>query len=549
VTYFTSFSTAIKGIDLPKKFTFPFYYEPHRLAEIASAELQAYLRTENELNHSFGIDTDNHEIGKMFGVLVVQNLDNELGYLSAFSGNIEGQSNFKKFVPPIYDILAKESFFQKDNKELVALSEEINLIENEDNYLQLKESVFKNNQLANKIILDVKRELAKRKQLRNQFKKNSILLSKEEHDVLKKESAHDKFYFKELVCYYENKFINQQEELNAIEVKLRNLKALRVKKSNALHQKIFDQYHFLNIDKKEKDLNSIFAALNTPAPAGTGDCAAPKLLQYAFLNNLKPIAMAEFWWGKSGNSAIRKHKNFYPSCKGKCEPILSHMLEGMELDENPLLLSLAKDKKIEILFEDDSMLVINKPTELLSVPGKNVSDSVFNRLKEKYPKSTDYLIVHRLDMSTSGIMLIAKTKKAHKFLQAQFINRTIKKKYIALLDGIIQENEGEINLPLRVDLDDRPKQLVCIEHGRPSNTLWKVLERKDNKTRIEFTPTTGRTHQLRVHAAHKLGLNTAIVGDDLYGKKANRLHLHAAYIKFVHPLSKKVMEFLLQPQF
>ncbi len=549
MTYFTSFSTAIKGIDLPKKFTFPFYYEPHRLAEIASAELQAYLRTENELNHSFGIDTDNHEIGKMFGVLVVQNLDNELGYLSAFSGNIEGQSNFKKFVPPIYDILAKESFFQKDNKELVALSEEINLLEKEDNYLQLKESVFKNNQLANKIILDVKRELAKRKQLRNQFKKNSILLSKEEHDVLKKESAHDKFYFKELVCYYESKFINQQEELNTIEVKLRNLKALRVKKSNALHQKIFDQYHFLNIDKKEKDLNSIFAALNIPAPAGTGDCAAPKLLQYAFLNDLKPIAMAEFWWGKSGNSAIRKHKNFYPSCKGKCEPILSHMLDGMELDENPLLLSLAKDKKIEILFEDDSMLVINKPTELLSVPGKNVSDSVFNRLKEKYPKSTDYLIVHRLDMSTSGIMLIAKTKKVHKFLQAQFINRTIKKKYIALLDGIIQENEGEINLPLRVDLDDRPKQLVCFEHGRPSNTLWKVLERKDNKTLIEFTPTTGRTHQLRVHAAHILGLNTAIVGDDLYGKKANRLHLHAAFIKFVHPKTKKVMEFLLPPKF
>jgi tRNA pseudouridine32 synthase/23S rRNA pseudouridine746 synthase len=549
VTYFTSFSTAIKGIDLPKKFTFPFYYEPHRLAEIASAELQAYLRTENELNHSFGIDTDNHEIGKMFGVLVVQNLDNELGYLSAFSGNIEGQSNFKKFVPPIYDILAKESFFQKDNKELVALSEEINLLEKEDNYLQLKESVFKNNQLANKIILDVKRELAKRKQLRNQFKKNSILLSKEEHDVLKKESAHDKFYFKELVCYYESKFINQQEELNTIEVKLRNLKALRVKKSNALHQKIFNQYHFLNIDKKEKDLNSIFAALNIPAPAGTGDCAAPKLLQYAFLNDLKPIAMAEFWWGKSGNSAIRKHKNFYPSCKGKCEPILSHMLDGMELDENPLLLSLAKDKKIEILFEDDSMLVINKPTELLSVPGKNVSDSVFNRLKEKYPKSTDYLIVHRLDMSTSGIMLIAKTKKVHKFLQAQFINRTIKKKYIALLDGLISKNKGEIDLPLRVDLDDRPKQLVCFEHGRPSNTLWKVLERKDNKTLIEFTPTTGRTHQLRVHAAHILGLNTAIVGDDLYGKKANRLHLHAAFIKFVHPKTKKVMEFLLPPKF
>ncbi len=549
MNHFIAFKQSIKGIDLPNKFTYPFYYEPHHLAVMASEELQDYLVTQKIMKHSFGINTDSDEIGKMFGVLVVQNTKNEIGYLAAFSGNLENQHMLNHFVPPIYNILEKNSFFKKDNTELIALSEEINRLENDKSYLELKETVFKNKQLADKTILAEKNKLTKRKQLRNQFKKDTILLSKEEHDVLKKESAHDKFYFKELVCYYENEFINQQEELNVIQANLRNLKAQRVKKSNTLHQKIFDQYHFLNNKNETKSLVSIFAALNIQAPAGTGDCAAPKLLQYAFLNNLKPIAMAEFWWGKSGNSAIRKHKNYYPSCKGKCQPILSHMLSGIQLDDNPLLENLAKDKKIEVLFEDDEMLVINKPAELLSVDGKEIKDSVYSRLAKKYPKAIKHLIVHRLDMSTSGIMLIAKNKNTHKFLQAQFINRTIKKKYIALLDGLITENKGEIDLPLRVDLEDSPKQLVCFEHGRPSKTNWNVLERKDNKTKIEFTPITGRRHQLRVHAAHILGLNTAIVGDDFYGKKADRLHLHAGYIKFIHPLSKEIMEFSLEVEF
>lgn len=549
MNHFIAFKQSIKGIDLPNKFTYPFYYEPHHLTVMASEELQDYLVTQKIMKHSFGINTDSDEIGKMFGVLVVQNTKNEIGYLAAFSGNLENQHMLNHFVPPIYNILEKNSFFKKDNTELIALSEEINGLENDKSYLELKETVFKNKQLADKTILAEKNKLTKRKQLRNQFKKDTILLSKEEHDVLKKESAHDKFYFKELVCYYENEFINQQEELNVIQANLRNLKAQRVKKSNTLHQKIFDQYHFLNNKNETKSLVSIFAALNIQAPAGTGDCAAPKLLQYAFLNNLKPIAMAEFWWGKSGNSAIRKHKNYYPSCKGKCQPILSHMLSGIQLDDNPLLENLAKDKKIEVLFEDDEMLVINKPAELLSVDGKEIKDSVYSRLAKKYPKAIKHLIVHRLDMSTSGIMLIAKNKNTHKFLQAQFINRTIKKKYIALLDGLITENKGEIDLPLRVDLEDSPKQLVCFEHGRPSKTNWNVLERKDNKTKIEFTPITGRRHQLRVHAAHILGLNTAIVGDDFYGKKADRLHLHAGYIKFIHPLSKEIMEFSLEVEF
>ena len=284
-------------------------------------------------------------------------------------------------------------------------------------------------------------------------------------------------------------------------------------------------------------------------PAAAGECAAPKLLQYAFENELKPLAMAEFWWGKTPKSAIRKHRQFYPACQGKCQPILGHMLIGMKVDENPLLNNPAKGKKINIIYEDDELLVINKPTEFLSVPGKTIQDSVYERMKIQFPKATGPLIVHRLDMSTSGLMLIAKTKDTHKNLQRQFIKRSVKKRYVALLDGLVNEDHGFIDLPLRLDIDDRPRQLVCYEHGKSAHTKWKVIERKNNQTKIHFYPITGRTHQLRVHSAHSKGLNMPIVGDDLYGKRSNRLHLHAESVEFEHPISKKLMNFQVEAEF
>lgn len=549
MTYFTSFKNSIVGISLPKKFTFPFYYEPHPLAVLASEELQDFLSKQSVFNHSFGLDDNTHEIGKMFGVLVVRNANNDIGYLSAFSGNVPNQNSLKNFVPPIYDILDANSFFKHDNNALILLSTDIQDLEKDKQYISLQKIVADNNKKSEKIIRLEKEKLKKRKKNRKFKKTNTSLLTNDLLNQLEQESLHDKFYLRELICYYDDKFITQQELLNAFNKKINDLKDLRNKNSNKLHQKIFDQYSFLNYNKKSKNLLAIFNALDLHAPAGTGDCAAPKLLQHAFINDLTPIALAEFWWGKPGNSAIRKHGNFYASCKSKCEPILSHMLVGLDLDDNPLILNLAKDKKIEIIFEDNDLLVINKPTELLSVPGKNIKDSVFSRLKDKFPESADFLIVHRLDMSTSGIMLIAKNKKTNQFLQSQFINRSIKKRYIALLDGLITDNDGIINLPLRVDLDDRPRQLVCYDYGKPASTKWSVINRDNGKTRIQFYPITGRTHQLRVHAAHVLGLDTAIVGDDLYGTKADRLYLHAEYIQFTHPTSKEVMTFYCKPSF
>jgi tRNA pseudouridine32 synthase/23S rRNA pseudouridine746 synthase len=225
------------------------------------------------------------------------------------------------------------------------------------------------------------------------------------------------------------------------------------------------------------------------------------------------------------------------------------MLDGTAMDANLLLENLAEKQALEVIYEDDVLIVVNKPAEFLSVPGKDIKDSVYTRIKEKYPEATGPLIVHRLDMSTSGILLLTKTKEANKVLQSQFINRTIKKRYVALLDGNLAENSGKINLPLRVDLDDRPKQLVDFTHGKPAETGWKIIQKENGKTRVHFYPITGRTHQLRMHAAHKDGLNTPIVGDDLYGKKENRLYLHAEFIEFLHPATAKKMSFTVAATF
>lgn len=328
------------------------------------------------------------------------------------------------------------------------------------------------------------------------------------------------------------------------------LKQQRKQASSALQQRLFEQYKFLNIKSEHKSLGSIFkdTVYQTP-PAGSGECAAPKLLHYAFKWGMQPIALAEFWWGSSPKSEIRQHKNFYGACQGKCRPILAHMLDGMAVDDDPLLINTAQSKNIDVIYQDQHMAIINKPAELLSVPGKNIQDSVYERMKQMFPAATGPLIVHRLDMSTSGLMVIALTKEANKHLQAQFIARTINKRYVALLSGELAQDQGIINLPMRGDFNDRPRQLVCFEHGKPAETRWQVISRNNGCTKVYMEPKTGRTHQLRVHSAHPQGLNMAMVGDDLYGTRANRLHLHAQLLELNHPETNERMKFEVEAEF
>ena len=549
---FTPFKTSIDSYSLPEKFTFPFYYDPHPLCLLATKELQHYLENQTEWQHPFGIEGDTRNaIGKMFGVLLVENAQGEVGYLSAFSGKLANKNHLSKFVPPVFDMLAKNSFFNDKNIEINQLNKVISTLENNpkiEQYKQQLESEIKNSTSAIKIYRDKMIEARKvRKQQRITAK---IEMDSEQftalNNQLAKKSVQDKNLLRDINHYWEEQINKAKSRYLVLTNEIKQLKKQRKSLSVSLQQKLFEQYQFLNVAGNVKSLQNIFDLV---PPAGAGECAAPKLLQYAFKHKLKPLAMAEFWWGASPKSAIRKHKNFYPACMGKCKPILAHMLEGIPLDDNPLLANPAAEKVLEIVYEDDEMLVINKPCELLSVPGKNIQDSVYQRIKKSHPQATGSLIVHRLDMSTSGLMVVALTKTSHKNLQQQFIKRTIKKRYVALLDGILSDNSGTINLPLRVDLEDRPKQRLCYEHGRKAETQWEVIERKNYQTRIHFYPITGRTHQLRVHAAHYKGLNIPIVGDDLYGNKGTRLHLHAEYIELQHPVTRVRVSFFVEADF
>ncbi len=554
--HFTSFKAAIDAYISPERFTFPFYYQPHPLCLLAANELQQYLKTQQEWQHNFGITGDKkNAIGKMFGVLLVQNKHNEIGYLAAFSGKLASKNHLPKFVPPVFDMLAKDSFFLAQQIEINLINEQIEILENNPQLAVLTTTLqteidTSQRQLAahrEKIIAGRKTRKAQRAAAEIELNTDDLLKIKEQ---LGQESIKEKLQLRDLNLYWGERTQKAEDKLKQLTNEITALKNQRKELSAALQKKLFDQYQFLNVQGKFKSLCDIFqeTAQVTP-PAGAGECATPKLLHYAFKHSLKPLAMAEFWWGASPKSEIRKHQNFYPACQGKCQPILEHMLEGTSLDDNPLLINPALGKTIDIIYQDEVMLVINKPAEFLSVPGKSIEDSVYLRIKQSFLKATGPLIVHRLDMSTSGLMVIALSKEAHKDLQKQFIKRTVKKRYVALLEGLIKEDKGIIDLPLRVDLDDRPRQLVCYEHGRQAQTEWQVIERKNHQTKIYFYPVTGRTHQLRVHSAHIKGLNTPIIGDDLYGNKGTRLHLHAETLEFTHPITKELMHFQINAKF
>ena len=543
---FQPFKSDISGISLPEKFTFPFYYEPHELSILASHELQSYLETQTNFEHNFGL-RENQEglvIGKMFGVLVCQNSNDELGYLWAFSGKLANGNHHEYFVPTIFDMLQKDGFYKIEEETVNVINREIERLEQSENYLKAIEFIKTINLQAEKDIQNQKERIKSEKI--NRDEKRLIAeqtLDFESYKAVQKElseaSKQESILLKQMTKYWNIQKENAKKELDILVSEIVVLKELRKQKSSTLQQKLFDAYSFLNQFGERKSIGEIF---NNNPPAGAGECAAPKLLHYAFENDLKPIAMAEFWWGKAPNSEIRKHKQFYPACKSKCEPILmTHMLQGLDMEANPFEENPAEGKEIKIVYEDDVLLVINKPAEFLSVPGKKIQDSVYQRIIELYPEATGPLIVHRLDMSTSGLLLIAKDEETYVKLQSQFIKRTIKKRYVALLDGVLKEKQGFIDLPLRVDLDDRPRQLVCYEHGKQAQTKWEVIEVKDNQTRVYFYPISGRTHQLRVHASHEMGLKTPIIGDDLYGKKSNRLHLHAEQLIFTHPVTKEIL--------
>ena len=526
------FTTSITDIPLPERFTYPFCYTPHPLCILAAKEVQSYLTRQTAWK-------DELRQGKMFGVLIVQTEHGETGYLAAFSGILAGKNLHPFFVPPVYNLLQPQGFFKIEEENISSINRNIRQLENDKAYAALSAELARTIQSAENILATAKAQLKEAKTAREQRRKEKELNAQEEAELIR-ESQFQKAEYKRLERKWKAELTQLETRILEYEKQIQQRKQERKKRSAALQLRLFAQFNLLNARGETKDLCEIFAptAQQVP-PAGAGECAAPKLLQYAYLNQLRPIAMAEFWWGNSPKTEIRRHGYFYPACKGKCEPILKHMLIGLPVAFQSVQTSFASDISLEILYEDNDLLVVNKPAGMLSVPGKEASFSVYDWARKQYPEATGPLIVHRLDMATSGLLLIAKKKEVHQHLQAQFKNRTIRKRYIARLDGIVGSDKGSISLPICPDLLDRPRQIVHETLGKPAITTYEVLQRSAHQTWVAFYPHTGRTHQLRVHAAHPDGLNAPIEGDTLYGRESDRLYLHAELLEFDHPTTGK----------
>ncbi|MGR5414819.1 pseudouridine synthase [Vibrio astriarenae] len=552
---FHTFTQPTEHIALPDKFTFPFFYQPHAIATLAAEALMDQLQQPDApFVHQFQREDEKQSSGKMFGVLVVRHVSGELGYLQGFSGKIDDNNHHQGFVPPVFDMLEEQGFFRKEMEHINQVTALLNQAESDIALPELSQQLSVITQQAEHEVESLRQMTIERRAQRKLTRESAEHLTDSEKqpliEQLGKESVADKNALKHLKQHWQAQIDEVQQILNHKRAEITGLKKQRATLSNQLQHQLFKRYRFLNGIGEHKDLIDIFADTSTPTPpAGAGECAAPKLLHYAYSNNLQPIALAEFWWGTSPKSEIRKHKQYYPACQSKCQPILGHMLQGLEVDDNPLLVNPAQNKPLEILYHDDAIVVVNKPANFLSVPGKHIKDSAFTRLEADFPDCEGPFVIHRLDMATSGILVFALTRRANKSLQKQFISRTVSKRYVAKIARKDIADTGRIELPMRGDPYDRPRQLVCYEHGKHALTTWQVKTRDEAGTTLYLHPHTGRTHQLRVHCAHHLGFDSPIIGDTLYGEPNQRLYLHAESLSFEHPYTKEPLHFQVDADF
>ncbi len=623
------------SIPSPRQFTYPFCYDVDPLAEAASLELQRYIADADLMSTEKGC-------GKMFGVLVVEYEDEEgslqRGFLAAYSGLLGGRNDWPYFVPPVFDAQQPDGHFKRTEREISAINHEIAAIEHDPEYLQ---SVEQHEQTKKRLQAEVdafKAEVDAAKVRRDARRKSGEPLSEEEQAEMIRESQ-----FMKAELRRRRKAMEQAESTLTTQhsTLLKSLQRKRKQMSDELQRWLFAAYRMLNAKGEERDLIDIFREYtHAMPPAGAGDCCAPKLLQYAYLHRLRPVCMAEFWWGESPASEIRHHLHYYPACRSKCLPILTHMLKGLDVAPNPL----AKKRHTaepRVLYADEYIMVVDKPAGMLSVPGKaesvrsEFSDSANISVEEYFanlqlPTNSQFTTeqftigeadnsklkiqnskflkaAHRLDMDTSGLLVLARTEEAYVELQRQFASRETMKRYEAVLSGVPKHivggygipavaianscshlyfygqglrqecrsllrlepfaiqfakySSGCISLPLIADINDRPRQRVDMEHGKPALTLYNIVEVRavDANTAVAYTtkkvdkgrtlvhlyPKTGRTHQLRVHCAHPLGLACPILGDPLYGtERADRMYLHAAELTFRHPVTGEPMHFL-----
>jgi tRNA pseudouridine32 synthase/23S rRNA pseudouridine746 synthase len=513
----------LAGVELPRRFTYPFCYVPHRLCEVAAEHLRQYLDSRDDWR-------DELQGGKMMGVLVVER-DGHVGYLAAYSGNLAHCYDHDFFVPAVCDLLSVNGFFAPEEKIITEINHkiaaEISSPERTTLVAKLEQATA-----------ECDAEVAQYKTIMKESKARRDIARREGADAqsLIAESQFQKAELRRIQQRHRTVIDDIKVQIDSLDAVVAELKAERHRRSVALQRLVFERFEMLNARGESRNLNQIFA--DTPQgapPSGAGECAAPKLLQYAYANGYKPCAMAEFWVGQSPKDEVRRHGCYYPSCKAKCGPILGWMLQGLDVDPNPL--ESMVEKPVEVLYEDEWVVAVDKPEGMLSVPGKLSADSLQERVQRMFGQEMH--IVHRLDMATSGVLLFARTAPIHRQLQSMFKSRDIEKCYVALLDAEMEPKSGSIDLPLVLNPDDRPRQMVSYTHGKQALTRYEIVGRENGRSRVMFYPITGRTHQLRVHAAHCDGLDTPIAGDTLYGTVADRLYLHAHWVKFVHPVTQK----------
>ena len=563
------------GIDIPERMNNPLDYEPHPLCIAACKELQAYLAERKDWREEI-------DKGKMFGVLIVEKNDKEIGYLAAYSGQIGGRSDWKGFVPAVFDYLQPDGYFKTHEAKITELNQRIAHLINNPEIKETERILNKLHKVQEHKLNLHKMQIMEAKTKRDARRQEASLhpdtkgLTSEEEQAMIKESQ---FLKAELRRF--KKLISQKTPLEEMydnyQKGLQEIKQLRKSDSDELQKWLFSQFKMLNDKGESKDLLEIFKEFNQMVPpAGSGECCEPKLLQYAFEHGLKPLQMAMFWWGESPKEEIRHHLHFYPACNGKCKPILHWMLPADVFEQASADAYIYN--KVEILYEDQELAVIHKPEGMLSVPGKDAQQpSIYSWARKQFPEATGPLIVHRLDMATSGLMVIAKTEFAYHRLQELFTSHQVQKRYVAIvcckdkdMAQRIKDAAKMISLPLMPDYLDRPRQIVNHEQGKEAITEYEVLGSEERRVkseefnsaanhevpssnlkaqssnlkvqciRLALYPKTGRTHQLRVHCAHQEGLDAPILGDPLYGNvKADRLHLHAEAITFKHPLTGK----------
>lgn len=581
---------------LPERMNNPLCYTPHPMCVEACRELQSALAARTDWREEI-------DRGKMFGVLLVER-GGETGFLAAYSGQIGGRSDWADFVPAVFDYLQPDGYFKTHEAEISHINEAIDRLQANEAMLEASRQIAALQEERRQTIASYQQQMKRDKALRDE-RRATGQLTPEEEAALIRESQFQKAELRRLKKALAEK-TQLELEYDSFREDMTRLRQLRRQLSDHLQQWLFSHFLMLNAKGEQKDLLEIFRHTTTGVPpAGSGECCEPKLLQYAYRKGFRPLQMAMFWWGESPAGEIRHHLHFYPACNGKCKPILEWMMQGLDGYERPLSPTLpsAAAHSLRVVYEDQQLCVVCKPAGMLSVPGKSGGESVYSIIRHRCPEATGPLIVHRLDMDTSGLMVIAKTDFAYRHLQQQFADHSVEKRYVAVVCAKTNDTRltpgasGTIALPLMPDLLDRPRQMVSYEHGKEAVTRYKavvneelkmkneklnasgneafndVLRIKNEKlnatgseelktscntelrtsfhlVRLWLYPATGRTHQLRVHCAHRDGLDAPILGDPLYGCcPAPRLYLHAAYLRLRHPLTGEMMEWRQEPEF